>query len=78
MTLDTSKTTASGRQKPSSGVIRENPWRHMNQWYWHDEDERTHGPYPTQMAALHTLLKHIDPPWYKRLWTIVTGRMPGD
>ncbi len=52
----------------SRGIIRENPWKHMGQWYWTDQELKTHGPYPTQTAALRGLLRYIDPPWWVRMW----------
>lgn len=48
--------------------IRQNPFRHMGQWYWYDEAQFTHGPYATQYAALIDLLAHIH-------W-LDTGKMP--
>lgn len=42
-------------------TIRENPFRHMGQWYWLDEHEQPHGPYNSQADALFGLLAYTYP-----------------
>lgn len=49
-------------------MITPNPFQHASFWYWQDEDGLHHGPYNTQIDALHALMRHIaPPPWYVRL-----------
>ena len=38
-----------------------NPFRHMGQWYWTDENGQTHGPFNEQRVALLDLLKWAYP-----------------
>lgn len=45
-----------------------NPFQHAGFWFWKDENNKPHGPYATQVAALWALMHHIDPPWYGRAW----------
>lgn len=48
-----------------------NPFQHSGFWYWTDESAVSHGPYHSQMDALRSLMKHIDPPWFVNLWVTI-------
>ncbi len=37
-----------------------NPYEDNWGWWFYDEAQYTHGPYESQMQALHELLKHIN------------------
>lgn len=54
--------------KPLKPDLFPNPFQHAGLWFWLDETETAHGPYKTQMEALNSLLRHICPSWYERLW----------
>ena len=41
--------------------LRPNPFKHMGDWYWRDEDNQTHGPFRQQRDALFDLLRHACP-----------------
>lgn len=46
-----------------------NPFRHMGQYYWRDEQHRMYGPYRLYSDALYDLLDHTTPPvsWLERV-----------
>lgn len=48
-----------------------NPFRHMGQWYWRDENGQTHGPFDHQKTALFNLLSHAYPDFVKPERTII-------
>ena len=61
--------------------LRPNPFRHMGQWYWRDEDGGTHGPFHEQRDALFDLMRSAYPEFDKTTakaeqivnWIIVIG-----
>jgi len=52
-------------------TYKANPFQHAGFWYWTDEDMISHGPYQTQRDALWSLMRHIDPPWWAKLWALL-------
>ena len=40
--------------------LRANPFRDRGKWWWRDENQVAHGPYPDQTDALYGLLRHYD------------------
>lgn len=48
--------------------LKANPYTFASLWFWDDAEGKEHGSYPTQMDALYALLRHMNPPWWKRWW----------
>lgn len=40
--------------------MRQNPFCDRGKWFWRDDNQVAHGPFPTQVAALRGLLRHCD------------------
>lgn len=61
--------------------LRPNPFRHMGQWYWRDEEGQTHGPFHEQRDALFDLMRSAYPEFDKNTeraerivnWIIIIG-----
>lgn len=55
------------------GTVGRNPFPSLGKWWFHDENGKTYGPYPTQMHALKHLMKYITwldngPTIWQSLW----------
>lgn len=45
---------------PTEDQLRANPFRDRGEWFWRDDNQVAHGPFPSQIAALRGLLRHMD------------------
>lgn len=40
--------------------MRQNPFMDRGRWYWRDDNQVSHGPFPDQITALRGLIRHCD------------------
>jgi hypothetical protein len=57
-------------------MSRANPFKHMNEWWWVDADQRLHGPYGLERWALRDLLAYVyhqkSPNWWSCVWAAIS------
>jgi len=53
------------------GELRQNPFRDHGEWYWWDDQERWHGPYPDQISALRGLCDFLAPTRWQKFVRLV-------